>query len=148
MIGIVVVAVAVLAALAVVLLRSRYRAVRVDGTSMEPTLHAGDVVLLARRKGHRVRAGQIVVVERPVRMEAGWYWRPRGRYRQWSVKRVAAAAGDPVPGGLLTAVNAPDGTRVPPGKLLLLGDHGAVSVDSRQWGYIPADRVLGVVVRL
>ena len=110
------------------------------------------MVLLARRRV--VRAGQIVVVEQPVRTEAGWYWRPhihpwRARLsdRQWSVKRAAAVAGQPVPPDLADSVGAPLGARVPQGKLLVLGDHRAVSIDSRHWGYLPVDRVLGVVVR-
>ena len=36
---------------------------------------------------------------------------------------------------------------VPPGKLVVLGDNAARSFDSRQIGYIPADRLLGVVRR-
>lgn len=35
---------------------------------------------------------------------------------------------------------------VPPGMLVLLGD-GTRSGDSRQWGFIPADQPLGVVIR-
>jgi signal peptidase I len=35
---------------------------------------------------------------------------------------------------------------VPPGMLVLLGD-GIRSGDSRQWGFIPADRTLGLMIR-
>ena len=35
---------------------------------------------------------------------------------------------------------------VPPGMLVLLGD-GIRSGDSRQWGFIPANRTLGVMTR-
>ncbi|MEV6653453.1 S26 family signal peptidase [Streptomyces sp. NPDC051219] len=36
---------------------------------------------------------------------------------------------------------------MPRGSLVLLGDHHAVSFDSRRVGYFPADRVLGTVLR-
>jgi type IV secretory pathway protease TraF len=44
------------------------------------------------------------------------------------------------------AVACPAGT-VPPGKLVVLGDNVARRFDSRQIGYVPADRLLGVVLR-
>ena len=134
------------------LLRRRLFVVTVHGASMEPGLADGDK-LLARRvtfapgsglRGSGLRAGQIVIVEAPVR-DPGWAWR-RGRLAApdaggWIVKRVAAVPGDPVPAGL-----AP-GRRVPAGRLLLLGDNPAASIDSRELGFVPADRVLGVMVR-
>lgn len=36
-------------------------------------------------------------------------------------------------------------TKVPKGSYFVLGDHRSVSNDSRYWGFVPADRVLGVV---
>jgi signal peptidase I len=36
---------------------------------------------------------------------------------------------------------------VPPGQLVVLGDNAAWSQDSRQIGYIPGDRLLGIVMR-
>ena len=129
------------------LLRRRLFVVTVHGASMEPGLADGDK-LLARRvtspPGAGLRAGQVVIVEAPVR-DPGWAWR-RGRLAApdaggWIVKRVAAVPGDPVPAGL-----AP-GRRVPDGRLLLLGDNPAASIDSRELGFVPADRVLGVMVR-
>jgi signal peptidase I len=36
---------------------------------------------------------------------------------------------------------------VPPGKLVLLGDNPEWSYDSRQVGYFPGERLLGIVVR-
>jgi len=42
----------------------------------------------------------------------------------------------------------PDNLRrlIPPGKLVVVGDNAAWSQDSRQLGYFPGDRLLGVVV--
>ncbi|WP_406288715.1 S26 family signal peptidase [Embleya sp. NBC_00896] len=40
-----------------------------------------------------------------------------------------------------------DRAAVPAGTLLLLGDNAAWSLDSRHFGCVPADRVLGRVVR-
>ena len=129
-------------------LRRRYRTVRISGSSMEPALYSGDLALLARTSASRpVRTGQIVVVAQPVHIESGWYWRRSGD-QEWTVKRVVATAGEPVPNNLLDAVEGSPGTRVPGGRLLVLGDQPATSIDSREWGYVPVHGVLGVVVRV
>ncbi|MBO2437505.1 S26 family signal peptidase [Actinomadura nitritigenes] len=120
--------------------RTRLVVVTVDGASMLPTLRDGDRVLARRRPLHRVRRGDVVVLEPP----------PDGPYlpgpagpdgRTWNVKRVAAVPGDPVPPGI-----AGEGGTVPDGALAVLGDNPD-SVDSRQRGLYPGDRLLGVVVR-
>jgi signal peptidase I len=41
----------------------------------------------------------------------------------------------------------PDDTAVPPDRFAVLGDNAANSLDSRKIGYIPAERLLGVMVR-
>ncbi|HEU5032440.1 MAG TPA: S26 family signal peptidase [Spirillospora sp.] len=114
--------------------------VTVDGSSMLPALRDGDRVLARRRPLDRVRCGDVVVLEPP----------PDGPYRPgpagpdgrtWNVKRVAAIPGDPVPPGV-----AGEGGTVPDGSLAVLGDNPD-SVDSRQRGLYPGDRLLGVVVR-
>lgn len=139
-------------ALALGLLAAAHRTlvlVIVDGLSMAPTYRSGDRALVLRRNGRRVGRGQVVVIERP---EARHGWDrlppPNGSLagRHWCLKRVAAVAGDPVPDPVATAVGADADTRVPVGRLVVLGD-GDPSDDSKQWGYFPADRVLGVVVR-
>ncbi|MGK5555334.1 S26 family signal peptidase [Actinomadura kijaniata] len=114
--------------------------VTVQGGSMTPTLHHGDVLLVLRHR-RRARPGRIVVVQRPDR-HTGWSGpaAPSGTAR-WYVKRVVAAAGDPVPPW--TPGDLPG--RVPPGMLVLRGDHPR-SEDSRQWGLCPADRMYGVVL--
>lgn len=133
-------------------LARRLVAVTVRGMSMAPTYRNGDRVLVHR---HRVPAvGQVVVVERPM-LGAQWSGPPLARdapaeavsNREWIIKRVAAAPGDPVPYTEIPALAAQSGDRVPPGQLVLLGDNRDLSADSRLMGYLPTERVLGAVLR-
>lgn len=131
---------ALVAGAAALAARSLLSTVTVRGGSMTPALHHGDMLLVLRHR-RRARPGRIVVVQRPDR-RAGW----RGPAdlsggAGWCVKRVRAAAGDPVPpwvAGDLTG-------DVPPGMLALRGDHPR-SEDSKQWGLCPTDRMYGVVL--
>jgi signal peptidase I len=103
-------------------------------------------------------------------------WPPRQRQwgrDQWMIKRVAAVPGDRRPAGMTRvapdgaamppdgaamppdgaamppdgAAVPPDDTAVPPDRFAVLGDNAANSLDSRKIGYIPAERLLGVMVR-
>jgi signal peptidase I len=128
-------------------LRHRYLIVTVHGRSMLPTYADGDRVLVRRRRsGRRARVGDVVVVDLSYRLwpglGAGRAAPPGQPMSGRVVKRVAAGPGDPVPAGI-AALDA----RVPAGSLVLLGDNPAESTDSRQYGYVPADRVIGVVLR-
>ncbi|GAA2230100.1 S26 family signal peptidase [Streptomyces amakusaensis] len=124
----------------------------VRGASMEPSYHDADRVLV--RRGLAPAPGEVVVVERPT-AGAGWRLPPVPRHgraaevaaRQWLIKRVAAAPGDPVPRDRVPALAAVPEQRVPLGSLVLLGDNREVSFDSRRVGYFPAERVLGTVLR-
>ena len=130
--------------LAALALRNEYTLITVTGDSMWPTLKPGDRVLVRRARLGRIRRGQMIVVEAP---DANGY-RPgalpgRARAdREWIIKRVAAVPGDPRPDDIL-ATAAP---LVPPGKFVVLGDNPAWSHDSRHIGYVPGDRLLGVVI--
>jgi signal peptidase I len=128
----------------VLVLRRRYVVVRVAGESMAPTLRHGDRVLVRRRPGDRVGRGQIVVLEGPpldrLRLPVRGPVPPLGTL----VKRVVAVAGDPVPSDV---PETGDGGRVPVGKLVVLGDNRAASVDSRAVGFFATGAVTGVVVR-
>lgn len=129
-------------------MRRRLVVVEVDGISMRPTYEPGDRVLVRRRPGGP-RRGQVVVIE-PPDQDGGWSRLPpldgRLEGRHWYIKRVAAVAGDQVPAAVVDALGSRGATLVPDGKLVVLGDNPR-SEDSRRWGYVPAERVLGVVVR-
>ena len=60
------------------------------------------------------------------------------------IKRIAAVAGKGNPGA---GRPGGQGEHLPPGTVLLLGDNPEFSVDSRHYGSVPADRILGRVVR-
>lgn len=140
-------AVALVAGTAARLLRQRLAVVAVAGLSMQPTLAPGDRVLIRRVPAGRVQVGQIVVIEEPGD-DGAWTTAPLAwpaGDREWMVKRVAAIPGDPRP--LALPAGPADGQVVPAGRLVVLGDNLALSRDSRQMGYIPAERVLGVVQR-
>ncbi|MGW4891286.1 S26 family signal peptidase [Kitasatospora sp. NPDC004240] len=119
--------------------------VTVRGLSMSPVLMPGDRLLVSRLR-RRPGAGEQLVLQRP-EPGAGWAGPvPRGPGdARWYVKRVVAAAGDPVPPELLAVTGSAPGAVVPPGRILVTGEHEH-SEDSRQWGYFPADRILGTVV--
>jgi signal peptidase I len=99
---------------------------------MEPELHHGDRVLVRRVSVGAVHPGQVVVLTGPA-----------DRPTDWMVKRAAAVPGDPVP----RTAGACSGPVVPEDHLVVLGDNAALSLDSRRLGYLPADRLVGVVVR-
>ena len=128
--------------------RRRFVVVTVRGASMAPTLRDGDRVTVRRTPGARVRRGQIVVLEHPDRDDG---YRAPARLdarerRTWMIKRCTATAGDPVPAGLPERCRTVDG-RVPPGVVTVLSDNPTHPNDSRKFGFLPHDRVLGVVVR-
>jgi signal peptidase I len=108
---------------------SRLRIAVVTGTSMAPTLREHDRVLVRRVGPPALRRGDVALLTLPV-----------GSGTRWIIKRIAALPGDPAPAGLA-------GPRVPPGMLVLLGDNPQHSVDSRDFGYVPVERLFGVVVR-
>jgi signal peptidase I len=138
-------------ALGVVIVSARRRiaVVTVTGESMRPAYVAGDQVLVRRARAGDLQRGQVVVVQEPGRSGRWVTPPPRGPVsrHQWMIKRVAAVPGDARPDAWLPAAAQPPEPLVPPGKFVLLGDNAARSYDSRQLGYFPGDRLLGVVVR-
>lgn len=137
---------AVAAGAALGILRWRYWVVIVRGQSMEPTLRDGDR-LLGRRCGvRRLRTGHVVIFREPdlidgVRRPA---WLTGAGRDSWVIKRVAATSGDPVPDSVRAATAG--ATVVPRRAIVVLGDD-PVGRDSRDWGFIPANHVLGIGIR-
>ncbi|MBM7169860.1 S26 family signal peptidase [Streptomyces sp. G44] len=136
------------ARIAAAVLTRRLVSVTVEGVSMAPTFQDGDRVLAVRRR--RPRPGEVVVVESPFGRR-GWLEPPLPARaapvsvaaRRWMIKRVVALPGDVVPRGPGLA-NVSD-ERVPAGMAVLLGDNPSSSFDSREFGYFPLVRLLGVV---
>jgi signal peptidase I len=110
----------VLVGLGVVWVRFRPSIVSVEGESMTPALEPGRLLLVLR--GLRAEAGDIVVVRGPSGSEL--------------VKRVSAGPGDEaMPGWVLG-----------PDEWLVLGDNREASTDSREFGTLPGDAIVGRVV--
>jgi signal peptidase I len=149
---------AILPVVAVLRLVSPLTATVVEGHSMEPTLHPGDVRLLQRGyyRSHPLSRGDVVVL----RLGGETY-----------VKRVYALPGDQlwllhfaeddrneilVPAAAARLRRAqedgyPTGGRVmlrtiPPGYCFVLGDNAAVSMDSRDFGPVPESAIMGRVM--
>ncbi|WP_322621253.1 S26 family signal peptidase [Streptomyces acidicola] len=74
-------------------------------------------------------------------------WRPPQGSPSLVIKRTAAAPHDPVPADLASALDSRPGGTVPRDHFVVLGDNPARSIDSRHFGYVSEDRVLGVAVR-
>ncbi|MBD8078586.1 S26 family signal peptidase [Cellulosimicrobium arenosum] len=138
----VVLALVALAVVPPVVARRRLLVVTVSGASMGPTYAPGTRVLVVR--GRRACPGDVVVLdaERVSPAPPGIPARPGGLV----VKRVAAGPGHPVPAQVHDVVQAGPGDVVPTGRVVVLGDAPAASVDSRLWGYVRADAVVGRVV--
>jgi signal peptidase I len=116
------------------LLRRRLLVVTVEGGSMTPTFAPGDRLLVRRTALSALRRGDAVVLRSPGGDLPG--------EPPYLVKRAAALPGDAVPDSVPA-----DGPVVPPGRLAVLGDNAAGSADSRTMGLLPADVVVGVVLR-
>lgn len=147
--------VAVLGVLALVLLAVRAFVVvpvAVQGESMAPTVTAGEVALVSHLTDvdHGLRRGDLVVFDDP-----------QGTV---SLKRVVGLPGDRV--ALVDAVLEVDGravdepyvdhsritgtyfgpVMVPAGHVLVLGDNRSQSIDSRDYGAVAVDRIVGRVL--
>ncbi|GAA2332507.1 S26 family signal peptidase [Dactylosporangium salmoneum] len=116
--------------------------VRVEGPSMLPTLADGAQVLARRTR--RAATGRLVLLAPPAEPGAV---RPSDPGRLWFVKRLVAAAGEPVPADLAGWAPLAAHPTVPPGFLVVTGDNPDESYDSRQEGPIPVTRLRAVVLR-
>lgn len=125
--------------------------VRVDGFSMRPTLEDGEFVLVSKmsyRFGH-VDRGDIIVFHFPLNPD------------EELIKRVIGLPGDhiSVQSGILSVngqvINEPYIASTPSysgewdvmdGKLFVLGDNRNNSNDSKDWGLLPLEKVVGKAV--
>jgi signal peptidase I len=142
------------AATAVMWVRRRYLTVAVLGSSMEPALYPGERVLVRRCPLSAVRPGDLVVFEDvpdlrllTARERADGVGLLPEKLRIRLVKRAAAVPGDRVPLDVVPALGGAADEVVPAGSLVVLGDNPAASTDSRDFGYVAAHRLLGVVLR-
>ncbi|HEV8050218.1 MAG TPA: signal peptidase I [Thermoplasmata archaeon] len=126
----------------------RWRSLRVvvADDSMRPTLQPGDRLLVERwRSGATtLRAGDVAVLADPERSD------------RWLIKRVAAVgparvfvvrsgvATRPGLGPVERPTDAIDGAEVPPGSAYVVSDGGPRGRDSRSFGPVPAERLVGV----
>ena len=141
------VAVGALLLLATARLVWRYTIAIVDGNSMEPTLWAGDRLLVRRCPLTKLRRGDIVVVRerhpRDVFPDGAVWGAATPPLHRFLVKRAVAIAGDPVPPVLL---RTGEGV-VPQGAIVILGDLPSERRDSRRYGYVREEQLIGRAIR-
>lgn len=123
---------------------------RVSGASMEPTYHDGDRLIVLRGLGELHR-GDVLVVRNPLASQ------------ELLVKRVVGLPGETIAGEGATiqidgaALREPyvkPGTgvgvlvpsQVPAGHVFVLGDNRTESIDSRAFGAVSTDLIVGRVV--
>jgi signal peptidase I len=149
-----------------VLLAVQYRPYAVPTTSMQPTVQPGDVLLAHPVTGSQVGRGDVVIFKDPVWGDSDEVKRvvgvggdtvaccdSKGRV---TVNGVALAepyldsAAQPDTGFLVTTASAKFTAEVPAGRLFLMGDNRAVSLDSRSHldvfaGTVPTSEVVARV---
>ena len=108
----------------------------VNGPSMLDTYQTGDRVLVSKAYWlvGKIKKDDIVVIHRP-----------NGEYL---IKRTKFLAGDQVPVQFYpktVRIDTPN-YRVPEGMVFVMGDNRAVSEDSRAFGPVPSDQVVGKVI--
>jgi signal peptidase I len=121
---------------AVLLMRSRYGVIVVQGSSMLPTYRGGELVLV--RKGRRaIRLGDAVVFRTPGDVKGSGS-------PSWIIKRVVAVDGGQIAEGHRDRAGT---CLVPPQCIWVVGDSLQASWDSRHFGPVQSESVLGVAVR-
>ena len=126
---------------------------RVDGMSMEPTLHNQEYILVNKAAYvlHAPHRGDVIVFEYPLD--------PRVDY----VKRIIAIPGDVIsvvgekvtvdgvtlrepyinPADLFNPFQPIYHRSVPSNSYFVMGDNRGNSSDSRQWGFVPRQNIIG-----
>ena len=125
--------------------------VRVDGSSMNPILQNGNVVGVNRLA--EIQRGSIVVaqtqsgtsiVKRVIALPGETVWSVQGRVYISGPHGNLTLTEDYVLPENAGGQDVPR-TEVPSGNVFLLGDNRAVSLDSRSFGPVPIENVMGVV---
>jgi signal peptidase I len=132
-----------------VLLRSLFLFITIEGASMSPTLESRDRVLVLRTwAARRLKKGSIVLLKNPASSSP----------EDTIIKRIVAMEGDIYTASLsVVPASSPDDQPVPDdagrrswhiplGQVFVCGDHLAASRDSREWGPIPLSFIQGVLV--
>jgi signal peptidase I len=142
--------------IAVILIVFIYQPVKVEGTSMMPTLTDQERIFINKFTYHfglgDIQRGDMVV-----------FWFPLDPQKSY-IKRVIGVPGDIVSidagqvfvnNGALTEPYVPEDYRdrvsyeqhrVPPGEYFVLGDHRSSSSDSRTWGFVKREAIYGKAV--
>lgn len=124
--------------------------IRVESISMQPTLYPGDYVIvnkLAYRFKGTPNRGDVIVFRYPPNPEAIPY-----------IKRVIGLPGDQIHIGdgkvyvngqavvepyLVVTTNRGGDWTVPAGQIFVMGDNRNNSSDSRSWGFVPLENIIG-----
>lgn len=118
------------------LARKYFLLLRIVSGSMIPTLRIGEIVLLCRIFSVRkLGKGQIVSFQIP--SEQGMMF----------IKRIAALEGETYSFRPFPDEDNVKRCYIPRGHVFVVGDN-PVSIDSRDWGPIPADSIIGVVIAI
>jgi len=143
---------------ALFLLRKSLCLVTVVGASMTPQLVHGDRVLVFRwYPTSRLRQDQVVVLT-----TSSKHYMKDSVHGTWYVKRIVAMGGEtytqdtaPYPDAQIderiqNKAQVDESGRwswhVPPGNVFVCGDNRERSIDSRMWGPIPVDQIIGIVL--
>lgn len=105
--------------------RAAVRIYAIPSASMAPTLVAGDHIVVTPYHEAEPRRGDVVVFRAPQSAD------------MLMVKRIAGTPGDAVDAGAGRVVV------VPAGCYFVLGDNRQDSFDSRNWGPLPRDLIVG-----
>lgn len=124
----------------VIFFKTNFEYVIVSGNSMEPTFADKDRILTSRAYWlvGGIKKGDVVITHNPESDDP----------KAYLIKRVHAMAGETV-----DFLNVPESHRlsdgeyvVPPGQIYVIGDNRSVSEDSRKFGPIELNEVLGKYV--
>ena len=121
---------------------------RVEGDSMQPNLHPEQYVLVDKvsyRLG-QPRRGDIVVFQYPLATERDFIKRVVGLPGETVTVSGGAVSinGQPLNEPYIAAPPAYNNTwTLSPDQYFVLGDNRAMSCDSRRWGIVPRDNIIG-----